>query len=74
LGRALEKRVDLVLPVAHGRAETLSIHTATLALIEALLVGVAAKRSNETIRNLEILNELRQNLTSQGGSMPSSTL
>ena len=42
LGAALRKRVDLVLPVARGRADGLSMHTATLGLIEALLVGFVA--------------------------------
>src|SRR6266851_516748 len=40
----LRRKVDLVLPVARGRADMLSMHTATLGLIEALLVGVAMRR------------------------------
>jgi DNA-binding MurR/RpiR family transcriptional regulator len=62
LGPALRERVDLVLPVARGRADWFSMHTATLALIEALLVGVAAARPAETIDNLELLNSLRAKL------------
>jgi DNA-binding MurR/RpiR family transcriptional regulator len=39
LAAKLRRRVDLVLPVARARADMLSMHTATLGLIEALLVG-----------------------------------
>ena len=59
LGHKLRERVDLVLPVARGRADMLSMHTATLALIEALLVGVATKCPEETIASLEALNRIR---------------
>jgi hypothetical protein len=51
---------DLVLPVERGRADGLSMHTATLALFEALLIGVAANRLAETVANLKLLNELRE--------------
>jgi DNA-binding MurR/RpiR family transcriptional regulator len=67
LGPKLRRRVDVILPVARGRADMLSMHTATLGLIEALLVGVATKRPEETISNLRSLNELRAELV--GGPM-----
>lgn len=70
LGPALRKRVDLVLPVARGRADGLSMHTATLGLIEALLVGVAAKRPKETISNLQLLNDLRAEIAGQTIDLP----
>jgi DNA-binding MurR/RpiR family transcriptional regulator len=62
LGAALKERVDRVLPVERGRADALSLHAATLALCEALLVGVAAKRPSETLASLERLNALRAGL------------
>lgn len=62
LGGRLQDRVDLVLPVARGRADLLSMHTATLSLIEALLVGIAAVRPKAALRNLEKLNEMRSSL------------
>ena len=65
LGGALRKRVNLVLPVARGRADWFSMHTATLALIEALLVGVAATRPAETIADLKLLNRLRAKLVGE---------
>jgi DNA-binding MurR/RpiR family transcriptional regulator len=62
LAAILEHRVDLVLSVPRGHADMLSMHTATLGFIEALLVGVAAKRPVETLAALRALNELRERL------------
>lgn len=72
LGAALRQRVDLVLCVARGRADMLSMHTATLALIEALLVGVGAKRPDETVASLERLNTLRGALAGQPMALPTT--
>ena len=58
----MRPRVDLVLSVARGHADMLSMHTATLGFIEALLVGVAAKRPGETLASLRALNEARAKL------------
>jgi len=63
LGTALKDRVGHLLPVERGRADALSLHTPTLALLEALLVGVAAKRPSETLASLDRLNALRVGLT-----------
>ncbi len=65
LGPKLHHRVSHVLPVARGRMNMLSMHTATLALIEALMVGVAMKRSKESMASLETLNEIRTALSDQ---------
>lgn len=65
LAASLRHRVDLVLQVPRGHAEMLSMHTATLGFVEALLVGVAAKRPGETLTSLKALNETRQKLTGQ---------
>lgn len=62
LAALLRRRVNLVLPVARGRIDMLSMHTATLGLIEALLVGIATKRPRETIESLESLNTTRERL------------
>ena len=62
LGGKLRKRVDLVLKVARGRAELLSMHAATVALIETLLVGVASMHPDETLSRLSELNALRAEL------------
>ncbi len=70
LGHRLRDRVDLVLSVARGRTDMLSMHTATLALIEALLVGVAKERPKDTIANLEALNKVRTTLAGKAMGLP----
>jgi DNA-binding MurR/RpiR family transcriptional regulator len=70
LAATLRHRVDLVLPVARGQAEMLSMHTATLGFIEALLVGVAAKRPEQTLASLKALNEARRKLAGQPMNLP----
>ncbi len=62
LADTVRRRVDFVLPVPRGRAEMLSMHTATLGFIEALLVGVATRRPAETLASLKALNEARAKL------------
>ncbi len=59
LGRQLGGEIDLILSVPRGRAGHFAMHTATLAFIEALLVGIAATRPKQTIASLARLNELR---------------
>lgn len=71
LAAKLGPRVDLVLQVPRGHAEMLSTHTATLGLVEALLVGVAAKKPGETVASLEKLNEMRRKLTGKSMKLPS---
>lgn len=65
LGAKLRSQVNIVLPVARGRVDMLSMHTATLGLIEALLVGVAAKNPKATIKNLKLLNALREQIVGE---------
>jgi DNA-binding MurR/RpiR family transcriptional regulator len=64
LGATLSDRIDLSLPVERGRADRVSLHTATLGLLEALLVGIAAKRPGETMKSLKQLDDLRARLSS----------
>ena len=47
------QRIDHVLPVGRGRADALSLHIATFELIEALLIGIAAKCPTETVASLQ---------------------
>lgn len=70
LAAKLRHRVDLVLPVARGRADMLSTHTATLGLLETLLVGVATQRPDKTLASLEGLNERRRRLTGKAMELP----
>ncbi|HUD62818.1 MAG TPA: MurR/RpiR family transcriptional regulator [Acetobacteraceae bacterium] len=69
LGPKLRRRVDVVLPVARGRADMLSMHTATLGLLEALLVGIATQRPEETVQSLEDLNRLRERIVGAPASL-----
>ncbi len=71
LAEKLRSRVDFVLPVPRGRAEMLSMHTATLGFIEALLVGVATRRPAEILASLHALNEAREKL---GGGVANLSL
>lgn len=71
LGSKLKRRVNHVLPVQRGQADALSLHTATLGLIEAMLVGVAAKRPTETVASLKMLNTLRTRIAGQPMDLPS---
>ena len=73
LSVVLGKKVDLILPVARGSADWFSTHTATLGLIEALLVGLAAKRPTETVASLKNLNMLRSELAGEKMELPIST-
>ncbi|MEX2298882.1 MAG: MurR/RpiR family transcriptional regulator [Dongiaceae bacterium] len=63
LGAKLAKRSGLVLQIPRGRADTFSMHTATLAFLEILLVGIATQRPKQTIRSLTDLNRLRADVT-----------
>jgi DNA-binding MurR/RpiR family transcriptional regulator len=58
----LKRRVDMILSVPRGRSDMLSMHTATLGFIEALLVGVAAKRPEKTLSSLQKLDIARNRL------------
>lgn len=70
LASKLRHRVDLVLPVPRGRADMLSMHTATLAFIEALLLGIAAKRPDQTLASLRALNQAREKLAGKTANLP----
>ncbi|MDB5551098.1 MAG: ybbH 2, partial [Rhizobium sp.] len=70
LATKLRRRVDGVLPVARGRADMLSMHTATLGLIEMLLIGVATQKSDETLASLKELNDMRQKLAGRTMNLP----
>lgn len=69
----LRDRIDLILSVARGQSDMFSMHTATLGLIEALLVGVATKRPGETIESLRSLNDARTKLVSEAMALPVSS-
>lgn len=69
LSGLLRGKTDLVLSVARGQADMLSMHTATLGLLEALLVGVASMRPRETLESLKALNAARTKLVGKPMSL-----
>lgn len=73
LGPLLARRVETILTVARGRTEMLSMHMATLGLLEALLVGVATKRRVETVAHLGLLNALRNKVVEKPMDLLSPT-
>ena len=72
LAAALRRRVELVLPVARGRADLLSMHTATLGFLEAVLVGIAVRRPGRTLAALRELNDTRAKLAGRPMNLPMS--
>lgn len=62
LADSVGHRVQLLLPVPRGHADMLSMHTGTLGLIEALLVGIAAKVPQKALDSLADLNQMRTRL------------
>ena len=72
LAATLRRRVELVLPVARGRADMLSMHTATLGFLEALLVGIATRRPDKTLAALRELNAARAKLAGRPMNLPIS--
>jgi len=70
LGDHLRDSVDLVLNVDRGRSGMLSLHTGTLGLVEALLVGLATTRPAETLASLRRLNQARAELAGESMALP----
>lgn len=70
LAAELRHQVDLVLPVARGQAEMVSMHTATIGLIEALLVGVASQNAESILGQLKELNQIRERLAGKSVALP----
>jgi DNA-binding MurR/RpiR family transcriptional regulator len=56
---SIGRRVAAVLPVPRGKAGRLSLHGATLVLLEALVVGLAARHKTKAFASLETLVALR---------------
>ncbi|TNE40887.1 MAG: MurR/RpiR family transcriptional regulator [Alphaproteobacteria bacterium] len=68
LGDLLFREVDIILPVPRGKSDMLSLHAATLALIEALLIGVAMRRPEQSFDSLRRLHELRSEIRGKSGT------
>jgi len=58
-----EHRAHLTLPVPRGQSDGFSLHAATMALLESLIVGYAGRNRQQGRDSLERLNRARQSLT-----------
>lgn len=56
----LARHADVVVPSQRGRAERVALHGATLVVLEALVLGVAATDRPRALEALEQLNMLRE--------------
>ena len=59
LGPVLEGRVAVTLDVPRGRSEHLALHSATLVMIEALILGLSARDPNRALDTLDEFASLR---------------
>jgi DNA-binding MurR/RpiR family transcriptional regulator len=59
LGPMLEGRVTVTLDVPRGRSEHLALHSATLVMIEALVLGVSARARDRALDALDDFASLR---------------
>jgi DNA-binding MurR/RpiR family transcriptional regulator len=59
LGPFVAEHMAEVLPVPRGRADHLAMHSGTMVLIEAMIVGLAARDRARAISSLESLSVLR---------------
>lgn len=59
LGPLIGSRVETVLYVPRGRSDHLALHGATLVLIEALTLGLAARNRAGAVASLDALSRLR---------------
>ncbi len=69
LREALEARVTRIVTVPRGRADAFSMHSATLAFLETLLVGLGTLAPAQTTASLDQLNRLRADLAGQTATL-----
>ncbi|SDP69687.1 MurR/RpiR family transcriptional regulator [Phyllobacterium sp. OV277] len=70
LGTKLGPRVDMAITIPRGKTDAFSMHTATLAFIENIIVGIATSQPKATIGKLELLNQLRSELAGENAKLP----
>ena len=59
----LARFADVVVPARRGRAERVALHGATLVVLEAVILGLAASNRAAAVATLERLNDLREAVT-----------
>jgi DNA-binding MurR/RpiR family transcriptional regulator len=62
LDSKLARFADVIVPARRGRAERVALHSATLVVLEALVLGLAASNRVGAMAALERLNELRESV------------
>jgi DNA-binding MurR/RpiR family transcriptional regulator len=62
LGPLVSDLVAAVLPVPRGRADHLAMHSGTMVLIEAMIIGLAARQRSEALVSLGKLSRLRSEI------------
>jgi DNA-binding MurR/RpiR family transcriptional regulator len=62
LDSKLARFADVIVPARRGRAERVALHGATLVVLEAIVMGLAASNRAGAVASLERLNELREAL------------
>lgn len=55
----LARQADVVVAARRGRAQRVALHGATLVVLEALVLGLAARDGERAVAALERLNDLR---------------
>ncbi|KAB2788971.1 MurR/RpiR family transcriptional regulator [Brucella anthropi] len=70
LEQELAGRVTRVVTVPRGHADDFSLHSATLAFLETLLVGLATLMPEKTVASLDQLNRLRADLAGPAMALP----
>jgi DNA-binding MurR/RpiR family transcriptional regulator len=68
----IARRADVVIPAARGRAEQVALHAATLAVLEALVLGLAVCDRSRALGALDRLNELRESVVGVRADIGSS--
>lgn len=67
LEKRLAKRADVILPAQRGRAGQVALHGATLVMLEALILGLAATERQRAMGSLGQLNALRESIAGKRG-------
>jgi DNA-binding MurR/RpiR family transcriptional regulator len=62
LDSKLARFADVIVPARRGRAERVALHSATLVVLEALVLGLAASNRAGAMATLERLNALRESV------------
>jgi DNA-binding MurR/RpiR family transcriptional regulator len=65
LESSMARMADVVVPAQRGRAEHVALHGATLVVLEALVLGLAATDRARALTALDRLNELREAVSGQ---------